>query len=148
MLMKKPYAVSAANPFAVEVGMDIMDRGGNAVDAAIAVTFALGVVEPYASGIGGGGNMLIFDPAKKEPIVYDYRETAPSHIHDMYKIGVPGVVRGMEKISKDLGKRSLAQAMQPAIELAESGFDIHAILARNLAQTKHTHMFEIPHFYP
>lgn len=151
MMYKKQeqtYGVSAAHPLAAGVGVRVLEEGGNAVDAAVAVTFALGVVEPYASGIGGGGNMLIFDPAKKEPIVYDYRETAPSHVHDMYNIGVPGVVRGMEKISKDLGKRSLAQAMQPAIELAESGFDIHAILARNLAQTKHTHMFEIPHFYP
>lgn len=145
---EQTYGVSAAHPLAAEAGVRVLEEGGNAVDAAIAVSFALGVVEPYASGIGGGGNMLIFDPAKKEPIVYDYRETGPSNVHSIYNIGVPGVVRGMEQVSEDLGKRTLAQAMQPAIELAESGFNISEIFARNLAQTKHKHMFEIPHLYP
>ncbi|MDQ0257233.1 gamma-glutamyltranspeptidase/glutathione hydrolase [Evansella vedderi] len=74
------YGVSAANPYAVEVGMQIMEQGGNAIDAAIAVSFMLGVVEPYGSGIGGGGSMLIYDPnmETENKVQYiDYRETAP-----------------------------------------------------------------------
>src|SRR3954447_26333006 len=66
--------VSSSNPIAVEVGMEVLENGGNAVDAAIAVSYALGVVEPYGSGIGGGGGMLILpgDP-DKDPTFFNYR---------------------------------------------------------------------------
>ncbi|SDZ46418.1 gamma-glutamyltranspeptidase / glutathione hydrolase [Evansella caseinilytica] len=83
LVSERAYAVSAAHPAAVQAGMDVMARGGNAVDAAIAVSFMLGVVEPYGSGIGGGGSMLIYDPtvAAEERIRYvDYRETAPRQL--------------------------------------------------------------------
>ena len=71
------YGVSAAHPLAVEAGMEILERGGNAVDAAVAVSYVLAVVEPYASGIGGGGAALVFPAGSTRPQVYDYREAAP-----------------------------------------------------------------------
>ncbi len=147
-VMKKPYGVSAAHPLAAEAGLRILDEGGNAADAAIAVAFALGVVEPYASGIGGGGNMLIVPADGNGPVVYDYREIGPSRLNPLYNAGVPGVVKGMELIAKDQGVLPLAQSMQPAIELAEQGFEINDIIARNLANTAHDEMFELAHMYP
>ena len=77
------YAVSAAHPKAADVAQDILAQGGNAYDAAIAISFALGVVEPYGSGIGGGGAMIVYDPTKPEDeeISYiDYREVAPKSL--------------------------------------------------------------------
>ena len=70
--------VAAANPMAVEAGLDVLKRGGSAVDAAIAVQMVLGVVEPQASGIGGGGFLLFYDASSKAITVYDGRETAPA----------------------------------------------------------------------
>ncbi|MFA9560415.1 gamma-glutamyltransferase [Evansella sp. AB-rgal1] len=77
------YAVSAAHEDAVDIGMWVMEQGGNAIDAAIAVSFMLGVVEPYGSGIGGGGSMLIYDPnldSENKVQYVDYRETAPLNL--------------------------------------------------------------------
>lgn len=146
--MGQQYGVSAAHPLAAEAGLRILAEGGNAVDAAIATAFALGVVEPYASGIGGGGNMLIYPTDGTEPVVYDYREIGPSVLNPLYNTGVPGMVKGMEQIAKDQGVLPLAESMQPAIELAENGFEINEIIARNLAHTKHSEMFDITHMYP
>lgn len=80
---KGSYGVSASHPVAVEEGMKVLRNGGNAIDAAIVVSYVLNVVEPYASGIGGGGGMLIVSKDKESFI--DYRETAP-HFADNKKI--------------------------------------------------------------
>lgn len=146
--MVKPYGVSAAHPLAVDVGMSILKKGGNAVDAAAAISFALGVVEPYASGIGGGGNMLIYPQDHKAPVIYDYRETAPHQIHKLYNVGVPGLVKGMEKVVSDFGQLTLKEVLQPAIQLADNGFAISEIISNNLKTTKHVELFELDHFYP
>src|SRR5690625_1081945 len=130
--MPKTYAVSAAHPLAVEAGMDILQRGGNAVDAAVTISFVLGVVEPYASGIGGGGNMLIYPDGEAQPVVYDYRETAPKYIHPTYKIGVPGFVKGMEQIQQMYGLLPWREVLEPAIYIATNGFSVNSILAANL----------------
>ncbi|RDY70496.1 gamma-glutamyltransferase, partial [Halobacillus trueperi] len=70
------YGVSAVHPLAVEAGMKVLNEGGNAAEAAIAVSFVLNVVEPYGSGIGGGGQMIVHEP-DEGAITYDYREAAP-----------------------------------------------------------------------
>lgn len=146
--MEKPYGVSAAHPLAVDVGMNILQRGGNAADAAAAISFALGVVEPYASGIGGGGNMLIFPNDGTTPVVYDYRETAPKHLNRLYNVGVPGLVKGMERIVRDFGNLTFKDILQPSIQLAEHGFAISDIISNNLKTTKHIELFDLNHFYP
>src|SRR5690625_7366107 len=70
------YGVSASHPLAVKAGMDVLENGGNAADAAVVVSYVLGVFEPFGSGIGGGGEMLIFPKESRQPTVYEYREEA------------------------------------------------------------------------
>ncbi|MFB5662639.1 gamma-glutamyltransferase [Alteribacillus sp. HJP-4] len=119
--------VATDNPDATGVGMDVLRKGGNAVDAAIAVSYSLGVTEPSASGIGGGGIMLVHPPEghSDEPSVYDYRETAPSEesMPDS-KIGVPGLVKGMDVVHSDYGTLSMEKLMDPAISQAEDGVSV------------------------
>nr|WP_233711337.1 gamma-glutamyltransferase [Lederbergia citrisecunda] len=127
------YGVSSSHPLAVKVGMDILENGGNAVDAAIAVSYALGVVEPYGSGIGGGGEMLILPASGKKPILYEYREKVPMSgtIPNGY-VGIPGFVKGMEVIHDDLGSVKMADLIQPSIHLAEKGFKVNRHLTERL----------------
>src|SRR5271169_5556723 len=132
-----------------QVGVDIMKRGGNAIDAAVATAFALAVVEPAAGNIGGGGFMLI-RLADGKTTFYDYREVAPAKAtRDMYikpdgtldkelsvlgykSVAVPGTVAGLELALKTYGKLKLADVLAPAIHLAEDGFPVSEKLARQL----------------
>jgi gamma-glutamyltranspeptidase/glutathione hydrolase len=86
----KTGAVIAAHPLAVQAGRKILSKGGNAVDAAVAVSFALNVVEPHASGIGGGGFMMVY-PVKGSPIFLDYREKASTACKEHCSNGGPAV---------------------------------------------------------
>ena len=125
-------AVAADHHLASEAGVRILLEGGNAVDSAIATSFALSVVRPFSCGIGGGGFMLI-DPKNDSPIALNYRETAPEIVDQNYyqnfssrlgpyAVGVPGTVAGLLEAHKKYGRLPLAQVMAPAIEIAEHGF--------------------------
>ena len=89
--------VAAAHPLAVEAGLDVLRRGGTAVDAAIAVQMVLGVVEPQASGIGGGGFLLHYDGATRAISVYDGRETAPAGARPTMFLGADGKPLGFRE---------------------------------------------------
>ena len=137
--------VAAANVYASQAGLAVLQAGGNAVDAAIAVSYALGVVEPQSSGIGGGGFMLIHTVDGENAFI-DFREVAPA-AQDAYTwlnadgtvknngkanqlgglaIAVPGAVAGMEMALEEYGSGRLTRKalMTPAIELAERGFHV------------------------
>lgn len=119
------YVVSTSNAAATEVGEKVLAEGGNAVDAAIAVSYALGVSQPYASGIGGGGGMLIYDPANSEYKFYDYKDAAPSSATTKQSdIAVPGFVKGMETISGDYGTMDMSKLIQYSVDLARDGVKV------------------------
>ncbi|RZK90812.1 MAG: gamma-glutamyltransferase [Pedobacter sp.] len=133
--------VVTAHPEASKVGIEILKKGGNAVDAAVAVQFALAVVYPNAGNIGGGG-FMVYRSAKGEVNALDFREKASAAAsRDMYldaagnpivdkslyghlAAGVPGSVAGMVEAHQKYGKLSWKQVLQPAIDLAETGFEI------------------------
>lgn len=139
---------------ASDAGVEIMKQGGNAVDAAVAVAFALAVVEPQAGIIGGGGFMLV-RLAKGRTAFVDYRETAPEKSSRLmytkangsddpiaslvgYRaVGVPGTVAGMSLALRQFGTMKLAQVMAPAIRLADDGFPVDARLATNFRGSAH-----------
>jgi gamma-glutamyltranspeptidase/glutathione hydrolase len=135
-------AVASVSGPASEAGRDVLMRGGNAVDAAIATAFALAVTFPEAGNIGGGGFMLIHPPRGKTPVVIDYRETAPAAATvDMFAggnnsaerlVGVPGTVRGMALARDRYGKTPWKQLLAPAIKLAAEGFEVNQTLADSL----------------
>ena len=129
--------VVSGSPIASQVGRDILQQGGNAVDAAVAVGFALAVVHPEAGNIGGGGFMII-RPHDGPVQALDYRETAPSGAsRDMYRAGgpeasvtgqlsagVPGAVAGLTEAHHRYGRLPFAKVIEPAIRLANQGFVI------------------------
>src|ERR1700736_5083683 len=134
-----------------QAGVTILKHGGNAVDAAVAIAFALAVVEPAAGNIGGGGFMLV-RLADGKTTFFDYREVAPGKAaRDMYikptgkldeeasvignkSVAVPGTVAGLELALKTYGRMKLAEVMAPAIRLAENGFAVSEKLARELME--------------
>lgn len=134
-----------------EVGVEILKKGGNAVDAAVATAFALAVTYPAAGNIGGGGFMMVYpagsprdgQPRRAEPVCIEYRETAPAAAHktmfprdhDGYghrAVGVPGTVRGMALAHEKFGKLPWREVVWPAVRLADEGFLIDAPLANSL----------------
>ncbi|TGN29445.1 gamma-glutamyltransferase [Empedobacter tilapiae] len=137
----KNGVVVTAHPEASKVGVEILKKGGNAIDASIAVQFALAVVYPNAGNIGGGG-FLVYRDAKGKTDALDYREKAPlKAFEDMYwdkdgnaikdlslygqfSAGVPGTVDGMVKAHEKYGKLNWKELVQPAINLARKGFKI------------------------
>ncbi|MDZ4782365.1 MAG: gamma-glutamyltransferase [Planctomycetia bacterium] len=135
--------VVSAQRDASEVGVDVLQRGGNAVDAAVATAFALAVTHPEAGNIGGGGFMLVFPGDGRAPVCVDYRETAPaaatattftpgeSRFTCKY-VGVPGTVRGLELAHREFGKLSWSELVSPAVKLAEEGFALDKYLANSL----------------
>ena len=154
------YMVSAANPLAVQAGVDVLAKGGNAVDAAIATQMALNVVEPQSSGIGGGGFMLYFDAASKKLHVYDGRETAPKaanaklflddagqplpHMEAVQggrSVGTPGLVKMLALAHGKHGTLEWSGLFDHAIQLAGNGFPLSPRLHTLLDTFPHVHDF-------
>ncbi|XKH57732.1 gamma-glutamyltransferase [Citricoccus nitrophenolicus] len=125
-------AVAAGHPAAVEVGTEILEQGGNAADAAIATAFAVAVVEPFASGIGGGGSALVAR-GDGDPLAYDYRETvAQDGDIPSSGTGVPGFVDGMATLHAEHASLEWSELLAPAIELADEGFPVSPLLAQRM----------------
>ena len=143
-------AIASAHFMATEAGHEILEKGGNAFDAAIAVSAALAVVEPTSSGIGGGGFWLLHRAEDNFQVMVDAREQAPAAAHkDMYLDengevnrdlaingplagGIPGEVAGLEHLAEHYGRLPLSESLQPAIRIAHEGFAVdekfHALM--------------------
>lgn len=143
------YGVSAGDPDAVEAGMSVLADGGNAVDAAVAAAYAVGVVEPFASGIGGGGAAIVVVPGE-DPVAYDYREVVPEDgAIPTSNTGIPGFVAGMETLTSAHGTWDHSDLLTPAITLAEEGTDTSPLVAERLAgAANRLPTGELPHLYP
>ncbi len=146
--------VASQEAMATAVGRDVLAKGGNAVDAAVAVGFALAVTLPRAGNLGGGGFMLIHLAKTQQTLALDYREMAPAKAHrDMYvradgsvdedaarfsyrASGVPGTVHGLLLAQEKYGKLSRQQVMAPAIALAEKGVVVTPALSQSLLSRK------------
>ncbi|MDI3403425.1 gamma-glutamyltransferase [Streptomyces cavernicola] len=138
-------AVSSVNPYASQAGLDVLRKGGNAVDAAVATAAALGVVEPYSAGVGGGGYFVYYDASTGKVSTLDGRETAPAKmqqdafldpatgepipfdeaVNSGLSVGVPGTPATWEKALDDWGTVGLGQALRPATRLADEGFVVN-----------------------
>ena len=135
-------AIATAHPLATAAGFEILDAGGNAFDAAVAVGAALGVVEPYGSGLGGGGFWLLHRAADGLEVMLDGRERAPlAAQRDLYldaagqpvpdlslngalAAGIPGAPAALVHLAKDYGRLPLARSLAPAVRLARDGFPV------------------------
>jgi len=135
----RPYALATAHSLATQAGVDVLENGGNAFDAAVAISAALAVVEPYGSGIGGGGFWLLHEAKTNTDIVIDGREVAPlAATKNMYldehgkptgdsvngprAAGIPGVVAALDYISEHYGNLTLDTNLAAAIRYARDGF--------------------------
>ena len=152
----KEFMVVSANRYASEAGYEIIEKGGNAVDASIAVQMVLNIVEPQSSGIGGGGFMLYYDANKKRISSFDGRETAPAKVTEKLflddknqplpffdaikggrSVGTPGLIRMLEIAHKKYGKLEWKELFKPAISLTEKGFPLSPRLHKLLSEIKH-----------
>ena len=136
----------SAHPLAAKAGLDVYKRGGNVVDVAVAVAYALGVVEPHGSGIGGEGMMLIYNAREKKGSIVDFKGISPQKASyrtlDLDKksewarsakgASVPGAVAGLELARETFGKLDRKTVIQPAIDYALKGFEVDSTLALNL----------------
>ena len=152
------YAVASAHPLATQAGIDILRQGGNAFDAAVAVTACLAVVEPYASGLGGGGFWLLHTASDARDVMLDGREVAPlAATRDMYlddagrptrqsvvgplAAGIPGVPAALVHLSDTYGRLPLDTTLRAAIRLAREGFEVSSRYQR-LATAVLDHLHE------
>jgi gamma-glutamyltranspeptidase / glutathione hydrolase len=143
------HGVSAGDEAAVDAGMRIFEAGGSAVDATIAAAFAISVVEPFASGLGGGGAALVAVPGE-EPSAYDYREVvATDGTIPPTETGIPGFAAGMRALHDDHGVLDWADLLEPAITLADEGTPTTPIVADQLQTAAYRlPLGELPDFFP
>lgn len=148
----KSYAVATQGIYATRAAKEILNLGGNAIDAAVASSFVLSVERPHSTGIGGGGFMLFREARTKKIYAVDFRERAPKKafekmfqdgtgkaisslsINGILAVGVPGLVSGLLEIHEKFGKLKREQVIAPAVALAEYGFPVYPSLAKALLQ--------------
>ncbi|WP_319535790.1 gamma-glutamyltransferase [uncultured Vibrio sp.] len=148
LVTAKNFMVTAANPIATQAGADVIEQGGNAIDAMVAIQLMLGLVEPQSSGIGGGAFLVYWDNDKQKLTTFDGRETAPLaatpqlfqddngqplQFYDAVvggrSVGTPGTVKLLWDTHQQYGKLEWKKIIQPVIKLAEQGFSISPRLA-------------------
>ncbi len=168
----KKAMVVAANPYASKAGLNILKKGGSAIDATIAIQMVLTLVEPQSSGIGGGNFLLHWDNSKQNLTTFDGRETAPSGAdsqlffdHSTGKplkwinavvggrsVGVPGVLASLEKAHSQYGKLPWSVLFEPAIKLAKEGFVVSPRLEKLLSMKFNPGIHSLPeinhYFFP
>jgi gamma-glutamyltranspeptidase/glutathione hydrolase len=142
--------VAADRDLASRAGAELLARGGNAVDAAVATALALGVVAPESSGLGGGGFLVYWSAKQRRAFVLDFRETAPAAAtRDMFlvdghadpkkslvgglAVAIPGEAAGLAEVERRYGKLGLEKAAEPAIRLARNGFPVSAHMISSIA---------------
>ncbi len=150
VLAKHPdgAAVASGHHLATEAGMEILAKGGNAFDAAVAVSATLAVVEPISSGLGGGGFFLLHDAATGKDVMLDARETAPQSatpeafldkkgeldrdrsVNGAWSAGIPGLPAALVELSSKHGKLPLKTSLEPAMRIAREGFPVYARMAK------------------
>ena len=153
-LKAESYAVATRHHLATDIGMKVLEDGGNAIDAAVAVAFALAVVNPSAGNLGGGGFMLLHLAESNETFSVDYRERAPMKsfekmfqdnsgkvikglsLSSILASGVPGTVSGMFYVAEHYGTVKIENLIEPSIELAKKGFALSDFQAKNLNKYK------------
>ncbi len=153
-LKSESYAVATRHHLATDIGMKVLENGGNAIDAAVAVAFALAVVNPSAGNLGGGGFMLIHLAETNQTLSIDYRERAPiksfekmfqndsgkvikgKSLNSILASGVPGTVAGMFYASEKFGKINIKSLIEPSIKLARYGFVLSDFQSKNLNKYK------------
>ncbi len=144
--------VATEQELASRIGLDVLKSGGNAVDAAVAIGFALAVALPNAGNVGGGGFMMVYDAKTAKTVAVDFREVGPAaasrdmyldasgkvidgkSLYTHYAIGVPGTVAGMTHALQKWGTQPLAKLLAPSIQLAEKGYPVSETLAKVLKQ--------------
>ena len=147
-------AVASRHHLATDIGIEVLNRGGNAVDAAVAIAFALAVVNPSAGNIGGGGFMLIHLAEKSQSIALDYRERAPLKsstnmyldengnvikglsLNSTLASGVPGTIAGLFYASEKFGSLKIESLIEPSIKLAKNGFTLSEFQSKNINKYK------------
>ncbi|WP_407653332.1 gamma-glutamyltransferase [Guyparkeria halophila] len=141
-------AIATAHPMATAAGREVLEAGGNAFDAAVAITATLAVVEPYSSGLGGGGFYLLHDAASGRDVMLDARERAPGQAsRDMYlddegnpqpdlsvdgplAAGIPGIPAALDHLAEEFGRLPLSTTLDPAIRAARDGFQVTEMYRR------------------
>jgi len=146
-------AVSTVDPTATAVGLDVLRRGGNAVDAAVAAAATLGVTEPFSAGLGGGGFFVYYDARKHSVATIDGRETGPATMKETHfidptdnlpyefqearvsglSVGAPGTLATWDAATRKWGSKSLAALLQPAAQVADRGFPVDATFRQQVA---------------
>lgn len=143
----KKGMVATAHPLATEIGHNVLKEGGNAIDAAVAIQFALNVVEPMMTGIGGSGFLMVYDSHSKTTKIFDGHSEAPKAAHSKMflddkgevipfkkrstratAVGIPGILKAMDAALNEYGTRSLAEMIEPAAAAAEKGIPMNWVL--------------------